>query len=178
MTRDTVLETLTKIIAVLLLPLAYLSAPGRARYFACQWALALRFPVESLDGLDRATSLSFKAARAEAFWRHGQLIGLTSGHRDAATQHALFAAEVTRTGSRTAARQRVLPPEESCHVKGTALDVRPAEGALWLETHGDRYGLYRRYDNEWWHFEHHPTRPTRYPTPAANSPTKPFSLHL
>ncbi|HEV7973884.1 D-alanyl-D-alanine carboxypeptidase family protein [Amycolatopsis sp.] len=169
MTRDTVLETLTKIIAVLLLPLAYLYAPGQARHFACQWALALRFPVETLDGVDHATAAAFRTARAEAFWRHGQLIGLTSGHRDAADQHELFTAEVARTGSKTAARQRVLPPEESRHVTGTALDVRPTEGALWLETHGDRYGLYRRYDNEWWHFEHCASPPARQPHPGSTA---------
>jgi len=167
MTRETVLETLTKIIAILLLPVAYLYAPGQARHFACQWALALRFPAETLDGLDRATAAAFTTARTEAFWRHGQLIGLTSGHRDAADQHELFTAEVARTGSETAARQRVLPPEESRHVKGTALDVRPTEGALWLETHGDRYGLYRRYDNEWWHFEHCASPPARQPHPGS-----------
>lgn len=37
---------------------------------------------------------------------------------------------------------------------GLALDVRPTEGARWLEQHGGRYGLYRVYDNEWWHFEY------------------------
>jgi hypothetical protein len=52
---------------------------------------------------------------------------------------------------------RVLPPEESCHVKGIAMDVRPSEGACWLEDNGGRYHLYRIYDNEWWHFEYRPT---------------------
>src|SRR5581483_3608784 len=110
---------------------------------------------------------AFTRARAEAFWRGGQLIGLTSGYRDAAEQHRIFAEEVRRTGSVTAARRRVLPPEESRHVRGLALDVRPAEGARWLEQHGGRYGLYRVYDNEWWHFEYHTARPPRLPHPDA-----------
>jgi zinc D-Ala-D-Ala carboxypeptidase len=146
----------TLLIARCLLPLAALRAPGRARWLACQWALGIRFPAEDLGGLSRAARAAFTAARADAFWRHGQLIGLTSGHRDAAEQHRLFTAEVRRTGSSSAARHRVLPPEESAHVAGIAVDLRPIDGARWLERHGHRYHLYRRYDNEWWHFEYRP----------------------
>lgn len=46
----------------------------------------------------------------------------------------------------------MLPPEESAHVSGAAVDVA-AEGADWLKAHGWRYGLCQRYANEWWHFE-------------------------
>ncbi|MER6898653.1 D-alanyl-D-alanine carboxypeptidase, partial [Amycolatopsis sp. NPDC000740] len=60
-----------------------------------------------------------------------------------------------------------LPPAQSQHVQGVALDVRPYEGAQWLEVHGGRFGLYRVYDNEWWHFEYHPNgRPQRLPHPG------------
>ncbi|MEV7009160.1 hypothetical protein [Streptosporangium sp. NPDC051022] len=56
------------------------------------------------------------------------------------------------------------------HVKGVALDVRPREGARWLEEHGARYDLYRIYDNEWWHFEYRPDSggrpPRRLPHPG------------
>jgi zinc D-Ala-D-Ala carboxypeptidase len=107
-----------------------------------------------LAGLTPATRAAFEAARTRALWRHGELLGLTSGYRDAATQAALYAAEVRRSGSERAARRRTLPPHESRHVAGLALDVRPAEGARWLEDHGAAYGLYRVYDNEWWHFEY------------------------
>ena len=161
----------TKLIARCLLPLAVLRAPGRARWLACQWALGIRFPAENLDGLNRAARAAFTTARADAFWRHGQLVGLTSGHRDAAEQHRLFTAEVRRTGSISAARRRVLPAGESAHVAGIALDVRPAAGAQWLDRHGHRYHLYRRYDNEWWHFEYRPEyhgqAPPRLPHPGA-----------
>jgi D-alanyl-D-alanine carboxypeptidase len=163
----------THVIARCLLPVAALRAPGRARRLACQWALAIRFPAEDLEGLSRATRAAFTSARAEAFWRHGRLIGVTSGHRDAAEQARLFAAEVRRAGSRSAARRRVLPPEESAHVAGIAVDVRPADGARWLERHGHRYHLYRSYDNEWWHFEYHPEyegeAPPRRPHPGAEA---------
>ncbi|MFD2473049.1 D-alanyl-D-alanine carboxypeptidase family protein [Amycolatopsis silviterrae] len=166
--RPRVLAAVTRILAVALLPAAFLRSPGRSRYLACQWALAMRYPAEDLAGLSEPARAAFTAARTEAFWRDGQLIGLTSGHRDAADQHRMFAEEVHRTGSVAAARRRVLPPHESAHVRGTAMDVRPTEGAAWLERHGAEYRLYRRYDNEWWHFEYHAdTVPLRLPDPAA-----------
>lgn len=130
------LAAVTRLAGALLVPVAFCRAPGRARFLACQWALGLRFPAEDLRGLAPETLAAFTHARAEAFWRDGQLIGLTSGHRDAAEQRRIFAAEVRRTGSVSAARRRVLPPEESGHVRGLALDVRPTEGAQWLERHG------------------------------------------
>jgi hypothetical protein len=71
----------------------------------------------------------------------------------------MFAAAVRRTGSVAAARQWVLPAAESRHVTGLAMDVRPTEGASWLERNGAAYGLFRVYDNEWWHFEYHPDGP-------------------
>jgi hypothetical protein len=65
------------------------------------------------------------------------------------------------------------------------MDIRPAEGARWLEEHGGRYHLYRIYDNEWWHFEYRPENggqaPIRLPDPGAaatsNEPDKIGGLH-
>ncbi|MEU4422844.1 D-alanyl-D-alanine carboxypeptidase family protein [Actinoplanes sp. NPDC024001] len=166
--RDPVYRAITRWLAFALAPLAALVAPGRARHTACQWALRMRFPAENLAGLTPATRAAFEAARTRALWSHGELLGLTSGFRDAATQAALYAAEVERSGSVAAARRWTLPPHESRHVAGVALDVRPAEGARWLEEHGARHGLYRVYDNEWWHFEYCPRgRPVRLPHPGA-----------
>jgi D-alanyl-D-alanine carboxypeptidase len=166
---------LTRVLAVVLLPIAFLYAPGRARHFACQWALAARFPAENLRGLTQPTLAAFTAARTEALWLHGQLIGLTSGYRDAAEQHRLFTDEVRRVGSTQDARMRVLPPQESTHVSGIAMDVRPVEGARWLEDNGSRFRLYRTYDNEWWHFEYRPEcgdqAPRRLLHPGAQVPT-------
>lgn len=165
--RDRLFAAVTKLLGVLLLPPAFLARPGHALELACRWALSLRFPAEDLTGLTAGASAAFTAARTDAFWRYGQLIGLTSGHRDPATQQRLFEAEVRRSGSPAAARLLVLPAAESRHVQGVALDVRPREGALWLEEHGARYALYRTYDNEWWHFEYAPGgRPRRSPHPA------------
>ncbi|MFI8933331.1 D,D-peptidase/D,D-carboxypeptidase VanY-N [Streptomyces sp. NPDC053474] len=154
--RDRLFAVLAVVLAVLLLPVAFVRDPGRARELACGWALGIRFPAEDLTGLTDGARAAFTAARAEALWRHGQLIGLTSGYRDPLVQQRLFDEEVRRVGSPAAARMLVLPPAESRHVKGTALDVRPFEGARWLEEHGARYDLYRIYDNEWWHFEYRP----------------------
>jgi hypothetical protein len=169
--RDRLLAAGARALGVALLPAAYLRAPGRARFFACQWALSVRYPKEDLSGLSPAARTAFRTARAEAFWRNRQLIGLTSGHRDAGAQQRMFEAEVRRTGSVYTARLRVLPAVESRHVRGIALDVRPSQGARWLEDNGARYYLYRRYDNEWWHFEHCPAtfgrRPELLPYPGA-----------
>ena len=170
--RDRLYKLVIRLLSVALLPFAFARAPHRprrARQTACQWALAARFPAENLDGLTPATRAAFEAARTEALWRHGELIGLTDGYRDPQAQARLFAAAVRRTGSAALARYRTLPPHESGHVAGIALDVRPAEGARWLERHGSRHHLYRVYDNEWWHFEYRPDgRPERLPHPGAS----------
>ncbi|MFC9970816.1 hypothetical protein ACFVH6_07925 [Spirillospora sp. NPDC127200] len=123
--RARVLATVTRLVAVLLVPVAFCRAPGHARFLACQWALGLRFPAGDLRGL---------------------------------------APE---------ARRRALPPEESGHVRGLALDVRPTEGARWLEQHGRRYRLYRVYDNDWWHFEYRTVAPVRLPHPAEDPGRRP-----
>jgi len=167
--RDPCYRLVTRLLSIAALPVAFVVAPGRARHVACRWALALRFPAENLDGLTPDTLAAFEAARTEALWCHGELIGLTAGYRDARTQARLLADTVRRTGSLELALRRTLPPHASRHVAGTALDVRPVEGARWLERHGSRYHLYRVYDNEWWHFEYRPEgRPLRLPDPRAS----------
>ncbi|WP_039921682.1 D-alanyl-D-alanine carboxypeptidase [Amycolatopsis decaplanina] len=160
--KELVLAAITRVLAVLLLIPAWLRSPGQARRLACGWALSLRFPAENLAGLTAGTLAAFTAARTEAFWRHRTLLGVTSGHRDAAEQHRLYLAEARLGG------KRVLPPQDSAHVGGTALDIRPREGAQWLEDHGARFALYRIYDNEWWHFEYRPGEapPARLPHPG------------
>ncbi|WP_163509183.1 D-alanyl-D-alanine carboxypeptidase family protein [Fodinicola acaciae] len=164
--RDRVYAVCTKALAIVFLPFAFVRAPRRARQLACQWALAVRYPAENLDGLSPQTAAAFAAARTEAFWRDGQLIGLTSGYRDPGEQLRLFTAEVRRSGSPQRARKRILRPADSAHVLGTALDIRPTEGARWLEENGGPYSLYRIYDNEWWHFEYRGQRPTRLAHPG------------
>jgi len=166
--RDRLFAAITLVLAVLLLPVAFARRPGRARELSCRWALRMRFPAEDLTGLTEGALAAFTAARTEALWNHGQLIGLTSGYRDPLVQQRLFDREVRRSGSPAFARMLVLPPAESGHVRGVALDVRPLEGARWLEEYGARYDLYRIYDNEWWHFEHRPDRAGRPPRRRAH----------
>ena len=165
--RDRVYRFVTRSLAMALLPVAFAIAPRRARQVACQWALAARFPAEDLTGLTPETRSAFETARTRALWWDGELIGLTSGYRAPEKQARLFAEAVRLAGSPVAARLRTLPAQESRHVTGTAVDVRPTEGALWLERHGARHHLYRVYDNEWWHFEYWPEgAPERLPHPG------------
>ena len=83
----------------------------------------------------------------------GVELHVTSGWRSRAEQQQLFEAAVATYGSAAKARRWVLPPGESEHVRGGAVDVGPPAAAAWLEQHGVRYGLCRRYANEPWHFE-------------------------
>jgi hypothetical protein len=96
----------------------------------------------------RSMTRAIVDARAE-----GVELTITSGWRSAAHQQRLFEEAVRKYGSRERARQWVLPPEESAHVTGAAVDVGPPAGAAWLRANGERYGLCQRYANEPWHFE-------------------------
>ena len=98
--------------------------------------------------LRRAVGRAIAAAAAD-----GVELRVTSGWRSRDRQQRLFAEAVARYGSRSVARQWVLPPGESAHVRGEAVDVGPAAGAAWLQDNGVRFGLCRRYANESWHFE-------------------------
>jgi hypothetical protein len=85
--------------------------------------------------------------------RDGVELRVTSGWRSAEHQARLYAEAIAKYGSAQRARRWVLPPDESAHVRGEAVDVGPAAGARWLDTNGVRFGLCRRYANEAWHFE-------------------------
>lgn len=104
------------------------------------------------DGLDPNLSAAYNAAATEAH-NAGVPLSITSGYRTPAEQEALWEDGLQTYGSPEAARRWVLPPNESTHVTGQAIDVGPREGAQWLEDHGSHWGLCRMYDNEWWHFE-------------------------
>jgi LAS superfamily LD-carboxypeptidase LdcB len=94
--------------------------------------------------LDRATR---DAAAA------GIDLNVTSGWRSADRQRVLYEEAIAKYGTAERARRWVLPPGESEHVTGGAVDVGPRSAAAWLEEHGVHYGLCRRYANEPWHFE-------------------------
>lgn len=108
------------------------------------------------NGLRKEMKARFNAAQLAAKLS-GHHIGITSGWRSLATQTFLFKRAVQRNGSVKAASKWVLPPKISNHPWGIAIDVNYGSGkksdAKWLEKNGYKYGLCRRYDNEWWHFE-------------------------
>lgn len=98
--------------------------------------------------LTRAITRAREAAAADAV-----TINIVSGYRTAATQQRLFDEAITKYGSAEVASRWVLPPNKSEHVKGGAVDVGPYAAAKWLEKNGVKFGLCRRYANEYWHFE-------------------------
>lgn len=95
------------------------------------------------------------------------VLQLESGKRSWAHQDELWQEEVAKTGSRAAAMQRVLPPEDSMHVAGYAIDIYPASAQKWLQREGSTYGWCRLYDNESWHFEYDASYKSGCPTRKA-----------
>jgi hypothetical protein len=81
LSRQRLLAALTRILAVLLLPAAFVRNPAHPLRVSANWALSLRFPAEDLRGLSTDTRAALIAARSEALWRDGQLIGVTLGYR-------------------------------------------------------------------------------------------------
>lgn len=105
--------------------------------------------VEHLQpAMQRAVDRAIAAAAAE-----GVELRVASGWRSRDKQQRLYDEAVAKYGSAERARRWVLPPDDSEHVRGAAVDVAPESGALWLSRHGVRFGLCQRYDNEPWHFE-------------------------
>ena len=101
----------------------------------------------------------YEAAKAAAK-KKGHNLAITSGYRSLERQEVLFQRAIKRHGSAEAASKWVLPPEKSNHPWGLAIDINYGVGgtkgkkaAAWLEKNGYKYGLCRRYENEWWHFE-------------------------
>ena len=96
----------------------------------------------------RSIKRAIRAAAAD-----GVPLRITSGYRTASRQAVLFDEAIAKYGSPAAARRWVLPPHESEHVTGGAVDVGPPSGAAWLARNGEGFGLCQRYANEPWHFE-------------------------
>jgi D-alanyl-D-alanine carboxypeptidase len=117
---------------------------------------------ESIDGLSPRLKARLKkamvAARAD-----GVTIKINSGRRSAAKQQKLLNEAIKKYGSYKAATHWVLPPKDSAHVQGKAVDITPAAAWTWLNQNGWRYGVCRRYDNEPWHFEALTTPGTKCP---------------
>ena len=106
-----------------------------------------------ISGLTAGTRAALARAQHDA-GRAGVTLTVNSGYRSAAYQKRIYDCWVAELGSPQAARQRALPPGESAHVAGYALDIAPQQAADWLEKSAGAYGLCRRYENEAWHFEY------------------------
>ena len=104
------------------------------------------------EGLDPLLALAYTMA-ADAAHAEGVPLSITSGYRTPAEQQAMWEEGLATYGSPEEARRWVLPPNESTHVTGRAIDIGPQAGAQWLEVNGNRWGLCRTFVNEWWHFE-------------------------
>ncbi len=104
------------------------------------------------EGLQPGLAAAYTQAESQAH-AEGVALYINSGYRTPAEQQALWDDGVRNYGSPEEARRWVLPPNESTHVQGRAIDVGPQAGAQWLEAKGNRWGLCRIYQNEWWHFE-------------------------
>ncbi|OLE28563.1 MAG: hypothetical protein AUG49_01995 [Catenulispora sp. 13_1_20CM_3_70_7] len=105
------------------------------------------------SGMTKGTQHAFLAAQAAAK-AAGLPFILNSGYRSAAYQERIFQCWVTALGSAKAAHKYALPPNESAHVLGYAMDIAPPSSAAWLESTKGRFGLCRRYADEIWHFEY------------------------
>lgn len=105
---------------------------------------------DSTDGLDPELLARFESARQQAA---AEGVTITSGRRTVEEQQELVEQAIARYGSEDEAHRWVLPPEVSAHVTGTAIDIGPTEGALWLGQHQEDFGLCLTYLNELWHFE-------------------------
>lgn len=111
---------------------------------------------EALHPMMKARYLTAKAAAK----KKGHSLTITSGYRSYARQKYLYERAVKRYGSAAKASKWVLPPKKSNHPWGLAVDInygvsgiKAKKSATWLENNGYKYGLCRRYANEWWHFE-------------------------
>ncbi len=124
---------------------------GDRRYKAA--ASATLVPSPSARGLDPRAAHALAAARSAAR-KAGYTLVLNSGYRTWAKQQRMYDAAVRRYGSAHAARKWVLPPAESTHVRGLALDVGTPAAAAWLTAHSARWGLCRAYGDEPWHVEY------------------------
>ncbi|MBP2475947.1 LAS superfamily LD-carboxypeptidase LdcB [Crossiella equi] len=106
-----------------------------------------------VDDLKKEAAQAWREARA-AGWQAGLTLCVEEGKRTVAQQQAQFDAAVAQHGSEAKARQYVLPPSQSLHVQGWAVDVQPRASAAWLERTKGELGWCRRYANEPWHFEY------------------------
>jgi LAS superfamily LD-carboxypeptidase LdcB len=132
-------------------------------------AAAKEYSDEATTGLRPDVKAAWLATKKRAA-ALGVTLCLNDGKRSAAQQVALFKLYVKQYGA-AAARDYVLSPARSAHVKGYAVDVQPASAYRWLQSTKGKFGWCRIYDNEAWHFEYSTVYassgcPARQPKPS------------
>ncbi|NUP52195.1 MAG: hypothetical protein HOW97_33460 [Catenulispora sp.] len=113
------------------------------------------------SGMSKGAQHAFLAAQSAAKADGVSPFTLNSGYRSAAYQERIFECWVKELGSTQAARKYALPPNESAHVMGYAMDIAPPAAAGWLEGTKGEFGLCRRYADETWHFEYQASYKTK-----------------
>src|SRR5690242_11604992 len=83
------------------------------------------------EGLEPGLAAAYTQAENQAH-AEGVALYINSGYRTPDEQQALWDEGVRTYGSPDEARRWVLPPNESTHVQGRAIDVGPQAGAQWL----------------------------------------------
>ncbi|MET0864097.1 MAG: D-alanyl-D-alanine carboxypeptidase family protein [Nakamurella sp.] len=131
---------------------ADLDAPGDDNGVVC--ATDPQYVDEQPTGLQPDLVAAWQTALAQAA-AVGVTLCLEDGKRSRTQQQATYDDYVKQYGQ-AMADEYVLPPEQSAHVLGLAIDVQPLAGHNWLEQTAGSLGLCRTYDNETWHFEYDP----------------------
>jgi hypothetical protein len=109
--------------------------------------------VPAITNLDESLRTALAEAQAAAVEREIEF-SFTAGWRSERYQAFLFDQAVAEYGSETEASRWVLPPDQSEHVHGKAVDVATADAMDWLTRFGAEFGLCQTYANESWHYEY------------------------
>lgn len=134
--------------------------PQKVNLAKCPHGMLALGTTAIVHGADRPTSINrqlrnrFVSARTAAA-HLGLTIGIHSGWRSWDTQARLYQNALAKYKTARLASRWVLPPEKSMHVWGLAVDVQFGNFAAkkWFRENSYKYGICRRYKNEWWHYE-------------------------
>jgi LAS superfamily LD-carboxypeptidase LdcB len=112
-----------------------------------------------IANLDPVLLVAMQEAATAAEQEEGIVIRVTSGWRSREYQRQLLHDAIAEFGSEEEAAKWVATPDNSPHVSGDAIDIRPPRARAWLSENGAEYGLCQIYRNEPWHFELRPEAP-------------------
>ena len=107
--------------------------------------------VPGVANLDPDLLGALRAAATDAATDGVEFI-VNSGWRSPEYQRQLLREAIREYGSEAEAAKWVSTAETFAHVAGTAVDIGSPGAKAWLAAHGARYGLYRIYRNEPWHY--------------------------